>query len=103
VHGGVYASIVEGASSVGASAAVADRQQFAVGVHNATDFLRPSSGGRALVVAEALHQGKTQQLWQTVITDALSGKVLARGQLRLHNIAQPSNRGGEETQHSSQS
>lgn len=89
VHGGVYATIVESAASIGASHAVADRGEFAVGVHNATDFFRPSTGCRATVEAEALHQGRTQQLWQVVITDAGTGKVLARGQLRVQNVPLP--------------
>ncbi|HRO59249.1 MAG TPA: PaaI family thioesterase [Burkholderiaceae bacterium] len=89
VHGGVYATIVESAASIGASHAVVGRGEFAVGVHNATDFLRPSTGGRASVDAEALHQGRTQQLWQVVITDDATNKVLARGQLRLQNVPLP--------------
>ncbi|WP_280232840.1 PaaI family thioesterase [Nocardia cyriacigeorgica] len=90
VHGGVYATIVETAASVGASAAVAERGEFAVGVHNATDFLRPATECRAAVAAEPLHQGRTQQLWQVVITDDASGKTLARGQVRLQNVPLPS-------------
>ncbi|MEX5261550.1 PaaI family thioesterase [Kocuria sp. CPCC 205263] len=89
VHGGLYATIVESAGSVAASYAVAERGQFAVGVHNATDFLRPSTGGLASVQAEALQQGRTQQLWQVVITDDAASKVLARGLLRLQNVALP--------------
>ena len=89
VHGGVYATIVESAGSIGASTAVVDRGQFAVGVHNATDFLRSSSGCRAAVVAEPIQQGRTQQLWQEIISDTATGKVLARGQLRLQNIPLP--------------
>lgn len=89
VHGGVYTTIVESAGSIGASAAVVDQGQFAVGVHNATDFLRPTTGCRAAVRAEALHQGRTQQLWQVVITDDATGKELARGQLRLQNVPLP--------------
>jgi uncharacterized protein (TIGR00369 family) len=38
VHGGVYAAAVESAASLGASAAVKDREQFAVGLNNNTDF-----------------------------------------------------------------
>lgn len=45
VHGGVYTSLVESTASIGASYAVKDRNQFAVGVHNATDFLRPTPQG----------------------------------------------------------
>ena len=47
VHGGVYTTAAETAASLGASLAVRDRGQFAVGVHNATDFLRPATSGRA--------------------------------------------------------
>lgn len=93
VHGGVYTSIVESAGSVGASYAVAERKQFAVGVHNATDFLRPSTGARVQVLATALFQGRTQQLWEVVITDEGTGKQLARGQLRTQNVDLPENRG----------
>ncbi|GGL00516.1 PaaI family thioesterase [Nocardia jinanensis] len=89
VHGGVYATIVESAASIGASAAVADRGEFAVGVHNATDFLRPATESRASVTAEPLHQGRTQQLWQVIIADSASGKALARGQVRLQNVPLP--------------
>lgn len=89
VHGGVYATIVETAGSVAASHAVAARNLFAMGVHNATDFLRASTGGRASVTAEALQQGRTQQLWLVVITDDETSKVLARGQLRLQNVGLP--------------
>lgn len=93
VHGGVYASMVETAGSVGASYAVADRQQFAVGVHNATDFLRPTSAAQVRVTARALFQGRTQQLWEVIVTDVDSGKDLARGQLRTQNIPAPQDSG----------
>lgn len=89
VHGGVYATIVESAGSIGASAAVLDRGQFAVGLHNSTDFLRSSTGGRARVLAEPIQQGRTQQLWLVTITDEARGKDLARGQLRLQNVPLP--------------
>lgn len=86
VHGGVYAAAVESAASLGASAAVKDRDQFAVGVNNNTDFLRPVTHGRVEVVAEPIIQGKGQQLWQVTITRADDGKEVARGQVRLQNI-----------------
>ncbi|QYJ14988.1 Putative esterase [Rubrobacter xylanophilus DSM 9941] len=86
VHGGVYTTAVESAASVGASAAVEEDGMFAVGVHNATDFLRPMREGRVEVVAEPIMQGRTQQLWQVVITRAEDSKEVARGQLRLHNV-----------------
>lgn len=57
IHGGVYASLVESAGGAGTGHAVADRDQIAVGIHNATEFLRASTGGRVEVTAEALFQG----------------------------------------------
>jgi uncharacterized protein (TIGR00369 family) len=88
VHGGVYTTAAETAASLGASLAVRDRGQFAVGVHNATDFLRPATSGRAEVIAEPLQQGRVQQLWLVTITDE-RGRALARGQLRLQNVPLP--------------
>jgi 1,4-dihydroxy-2-naphthoyl-CoA hydrolase len=91
VHGGVYTTAVESAASIGASAAVRDRGQFAVGVHNATDFLRSAQSGRATVVAEPLHQGRVQQLWLVRIS-AADERELARGQVRLQNVPLPAGR-----------
>jgi 1,4-dihydroxy-2-naphthoyl-CoA hydrolase len=89
VHGGVYCTIVESAASIGASAAVVDRGQFAVGVNNNTDFVRPMTAGRLDVVAEPIQQGRTLQLWQVVLTRADDGKLVARGQVRLQNVPLP--------------
>jgi 1,4-dihydroxy-2-naphthoyl-CoA hydrolase len=89
VHGGVYCAIVESAASIGASVAVADRGQFAVGVNNSTDFLRPLSAGRVVVLAEPLQQGRTLQLWLVTLTRAEDGKTIARGQVRLQNVPLP--------------
>ena len=89
VHGGVYCSVVESAASIGASLAVQMRGQFAVGVNNNTDFLRPMTSGRIDVVAEPVQQGRTLQLWQVLLTRADDGKLVARGQVRLQNVPLP--------------
>ena len=89
VHGGVYCSVVESAASIGASLAVQDRQQFAVGVNNNSDFIRPMTAGRIDVVAEPVQQGRTLQLWQVLLTRADDGKLVARGQVRLQNVPLP--------------
>ena len=89
VHGGLYCSVVESAASIGASLAVVDRGQFSVGVNNNTDFLRAMTGGRVDVVAEPIQQGRTLQLWQVVLTRSEDGKLVARGQVRLQNVALP--------------
>jgi 1,4-dihydroxy-2-naphthoyl-CoA hydrolase len=88
VHGGVYCSVVESAASIGASTAVLEHRQFAVGVNNNTDFLRAMTEGRVDVVAEPIQQGRTQQLWQVLLTRA-DGKLVARGQVRLQNVSLP--------------
>lgn len=86
VHGGVYTTLVETAASIGATTAVADRGQYAVGVHNATDFLRSHVAGRVTVTAEPIQQGRVQQLWEVRIERDEDGALLARGQLRLQNV-----------------
>jgi len=93
VHGGVFATIVESTASLGASAAVADRGQFAVGVHNSTDFLRPMVTGRMDVVALPILQGRVQQLWSVEFTRHDDGKLIAQGRLRLQNVPMPSTEG----------
>ncbi|HEY1832401.1 MAG TPA: PaaI family thioesterase [Acidimicrobiales bacterium] len=85
VHGGVYTTAVESAASIGASAAVRDRDQVAVGLTNTTHFLRSLTSGRVQVEAEALYQGRTHQLWRVDVTDE-SGRLVAHGELRLQNI-----------------
>jgi uncharacterized protein (TIGR00369 family) len=84
VHGGVYTAIIESAASVGASAHVLDHGQFAVGVNNNTDFLRPAPHGRLDVVAEPIHQGRVQQLWHVTLT--AEDRLIARGTVRLQNV-----------------
>jgi len=83
-HGGVYATILESVTSVGASAALAESGGYAVGVNNQTDFLRPHREGRLEVLTRPVHQGRTLQLWTAEITDA-DNRLIARGQVRLFN------------------
>ncbi len=85
VHGGVYSAVIETFASVGAWLAVRDRGQSAVGVSNSTDFLRPEAAGRMEVDARALHQGRTQQIWEVNITRS-DGKPVAFGRVRLQNV-----------------
>ena len=86
VHGGVYATAIESAASIGASSAVRDQGQVAVGLTNTTHFLRSLTAGRVDVEAVALSQARTQQLWRVDITDE-SGRLIAHGEVRLQNIA----------------
>ena len=86
VHGGLYTSAIETFATLGAYEAVKDRGQQAVGVTNITDFVRPHKNGRLQVEANAIHQGRTQQLWQVEIRRPRDNKLVARGQVRLQNI-----------------
>ncbi len=87
LHGGVLTAVVETFASIGAWIAVRESGRSAVGVANATDFLRSTVAGRLDVVATAVYQGRSQQLWDVVIARADDGKEVARGRVRLQNIA----------------
>jgi len=86
VHGGLYTAVIETFATTGAYEAVRDRGQLAVGVANATDFIRPHRTGRLDVLAVAIQQGRTQQLWQVEMRRGEDDKLIARGQVRLQNI-----------------
>ncbi len=86
VHGGLYTTVIETFATTGAYQAVEDRGQQAVGVANIADFLRPHRSGRLHVIADAIHQGRTQQLWQVDIRRPDDEKLIARGQVRLQNV-----------------
>jgi uncharacterized protein (TIGR00369 family) len=87
MHGGVYSSVVETAASVGADLWYGDKGQV-VGVSNQTDFLRAVRQGELTAVATPLYRGRSQQLWQVVITDS-GDRLVARGQVRLQNLPAP--------------
>lgn len=86
VHGGLYTTAIETFATTGAHEAVKDRGLQTVGVANSTDFLRPHRAGRLQVVAVAVHQGRSQQLWQVELRRPQDGKLVARGQVRLQNV-----------------
>jgi 1,4-dihydroxy-2-naphthoyl-CoA hydrolase len=86
VHGGVYATAIESAASVGAVMAAQEHGLIAVGVNNTTNFVRSMSEGRVTVDARPLQQGRTQQLWEVRVTDS-ADRLVAIGQVRLQNIA----------------
>ncbi len=88
LHGGVHCALVETAASLGAALWLGDRGHV-VGVANHTNFLRAARSGLLTAVATPIHRGRSQQLWQVVISDG-AGRELARGEVRLANIASPS-------------
>ncbi|GAC1649781.1 MAG: PaaI family thioesterase [Mycobacterium sp.] len=87
VHGGVYCSIIEGLASVSGQVwLLANGGGHVVGVNNNTDFLRAISAGTVTAVSMPIHRGRRQQLWLITITDD-DDRVVARGQVRLQNLA----------------
>jgi uncharacterized protein (TIGR00369 family) len=86
VHGGVYCSIVETLGSYGGAAWFGDRGKV-VGVSNSTDFFRAVTSGDMVSTAYPLHQGRSSQVWVVETHDA-EGRMVARGQLRLQNLAE---------------
>ncbi|MGA2010679.1 MAG: PaaI family thioesterase [Solirubrobacteraceae bacterium] len=86
VHGGLYTAAIETFATTGAYEAVKADGRQAVGVTNITDFIRPHRAGRLRVVADAVHQGRTQQLWDVELRRTVDDKLVARGQVRLQNI-----------------
>src|SRR3954453_9125237 len=84
VHGGLYATAVETACSIGASTAAEPDGRFAVGLSNHTDFLRAHDRGPLEVRAFPIHQGRTGQLWQCDVVRG-DGKLVAQGRVRLQN------------------
>jgi uncharacterized protein (TIGR00369 family) len=87
VHGGVYCTLVETlASTGGAIWAIENGMAGVVGVSNQTDFIRATREGVLIGEATPIHRGRTQQLWQVVVTREEDGKLVARGQVRLQNV-----------------
>lgn len=87
VHGGVYCTLVETLTSTGGAIwAIENGMAGVVGINNQTDFIRATREGVLIGEATPIHRGRTQQLWQCVVTREEDGKLVARGQVRLQNI-----------------
>jgi 1,4-dihydroxy-2-naphthoyl-CoA hydrolase len=87
VHGGVYASLVELAASLGGSLAL-DGRGYAMGVSNHTDFMRSVREGTLRAEATPLQQGRLLQVWQVDVTDE-EGRRVAHGKVSLVNRSVP--------------
>lgn len=69
VHGGVYAALAETVASVATAAAVWDEGNIAVGLSNATNFVRPATEGTVHAQATRRHRGRTTWIWDVDLTD----------------------------------
>lgn len=82
VHGGVYASIAESLCSIGAAIHAHAQGRTAVGLENATTFLRAARQGRLHARAVPLKLGRRTHVWTCDIRDD-AGRLLAQGRVRL--------------------
>ncbi|MCA9534553.1 MAG: PaaI family thioesterase [Myxococcales bacterium] len=82
VHGGVYAGIVETVCSVGAALNALQYGRSAVGLENATSFVRAARDGTLRARALPLVRGRRTQVWEARIEDQ-EGHLLAHGKVRL--------------------
>ena len=69
VHGGVYAAIAETLASVGTAIGVLGDGKQAMGLSNATSFLRPVTEGTIHATARRIHRGRTTWLWDVEMRD----------------------------------
>ena len=69
VHGGLYATIAESLASVATAMVVAADGKQAMGLSNATSFMRPITEGTVHAVARRIHRGRTTWIWDVEITD----------------------------------
>ena len=69
VHGGVYASMAESLASMATAMAVGADGKEAMGLSNATSFMRPITEGTVHATARRIHRGRTTWIWDVSITD----------------------------------
>ncbi|HEX2086638.1 MAG TPA: PaaI family thioesterase [Solirubrobacteraceae bacterium] len=69
VHGGLYAAIAESLASMATAMAVAPDGRQAMGLSNATSFMRPITEGTVHAIARRIHRGRTTWIWDVEIRD----------------------------------
>ncbi len=92
VHGGVFATIAESLASWATATAVAPAGQAAMGLSNATSFLRPVSAGTIHALATRRHRGRTTWVWDVDMSDD-EGRLCATSRVTIAVRAQPAGSG----------
>lgn len=69
VHGGLFAAIAESLASMATALAVAGDGKQAMGLSNATSFMRPITEGTVHATARRIHRGRTTWIWDVEIND----------------------------------
>lgn len=82
VHGGVYAAMIETLCSTGAALNVMEQGRTAVGLENATSFLRAVRSGVLRCTARPQFKGRRSHVWEAEVRDDRR-KLAATGRVRL--------------------
>jgi uncharacterized protein (TIGR00369 family) len=82
VHGGLFASMAEALTSLATALAVAKEGRQAMGLSNATSFLRPITEGTVHAKARRIHRGRTTWVWDVEITDD-AGRLCATTRMTI--------------------
>jgi uncharacterized protein (TIGR00369 family) len=82
LHGGVYAAIAEGLTSISTASVVLEQGKVATGLSNQTSFLRPVTGGTVDARATCKHSGRTTWVWEVEMTDD-QGRLCAVSRVTL--------------------
>ena len=69
LHGGVYAAAAESLASLATALGVMGEGKTAMGLSNATSFLRPITQGTVHARATRLHRGGTTWVWDVRFSD----------------------------------
>jgi len=82
VHGGAYAALAEMLATEATLHQVWDEGNRAMGLSNATNFVRPLSEGTIHARARRLHGGKTTWVWDVELTDD-AGRLCAASRMTI--------------------
>jgi uncharacterized protein (TIGR00369 family) len=82
VHGGVYAAMAEGLSSLGTWLARHEEGMIVSGQQNDTSFLRPVFEGTVRADCRAKHRGRSTWVWECEFTND-EGKLVALSRVTI--------------------
>ena len=82
LHGGVLASMAEALASMATFVAVASEGKAAMGMSNATTFMRPITEGTVHAVARPRHRGRTTWVWDVDFSDD-AGRLCATTRMTI--------------------
>ena len=82
LHGGVLASMAEALASLATFVAVAPEGKAAMGMSNATTFMRPITEGTVHAMGRRRHRGRTTWVWDVDFTDD-AGRLCATTRMTI--------------------